>query len=148
MRAKSRFSYGRSRRRFSASSGVVAPAWTARSSSASASRSISVDPRAQLVHRARARTRHLEADAPGPDRVAGLRDPSEPLEDEAADRLVLALRKVPAEALVQIRHRGSRAHHEDARGDAPEELAGSIIFVLDFADNLLDQILHRDEPDE
>src|SRR5438045_2198298 len=60
---------------------------------------------AQLLHRARARTRHLDVHTSGLHAVPRLRYAAEPLEDEAAERLVVALRQVPAKALVHLGHR-------------------------------------------
>src|SRR5206468_12817314 len=88
---------------------------------------------AQLLHRARARTRHLDVHTSGLHAVPRLRYAAEPLEDEAAARLVVALRPVPAKALVHLGHRRARVHHEDARGDAPHVLLPRIIVVLDLA---------------
>src|SRR5207237_4559374 len=78
---------------------------------------------AQLLDRARARACDDDAHAPGGQRVAGFRDAAEPLEHEAAERLVLALRHVPAEPLVHLAHRSPRAH-EPPPGAHPPVLPG------------------------
>src|SRR5207247_2404761 len=77
-----------------------------------------------------------------------LRRAAERIEYETADGFVGAGRQVPAEALVQFSHRSARAHDEHPRRDAPVQLTPHIIFILDLADNLLDEILDGDEPDE
>src|SRR5262245_58640226 len=133
MRAKPMSSYGRLRSRASASSMGTAPRRTSASRSASCFRSMATCSsaalvHAQLLHRACARARHLETHPPRAQAVARLGHTSEPLEDEAPEGLLLALRQVPAEALVHLRHRSPRAHHVDSGRDAMEELPRRIIF--------------------
>ena len=79
------------------------------------------------------------------DVVAELGRASELAEDEAADRVEVLVRQVGAEPLVEL---VDREHAVDAVGvlvDLLDLHLGDVELVLDLADDLLDQVLERDD---
>ena len=80
------------------------------------------------------------------DLVAGLGGTAELPEDEAADRVVVLVGEVAGELLVEVVD-GERAVDADGVvADALDGLVRQVELVLDLADDLLEQILERDDP--
>src|SRR5713101_629768 len=66
---------------------------------------------------------------------------AESFDHQPADGSILVgLRKLEAETLVEFRYRRASHHRESARTDYSGELFAEVVFILDIADDLLDQI--------
>ena len=97
-----------------------------------------LDPRALDVE-------HREAQAVGSDLVAGLRGPADQVEHVAGDGVVVLVLERRAELLVEVVDR-ERAVDPDRRlVDPLDRLVRQVELVLDLADDLLEQVLERDD---
>src|SRR5947199_9378696 len=115
------------RSRSSATSIGHVPLCTSASRSASRLRSISAPDRlelahAQHLHSALARACDLEAHPSRHYALTWFRHATEPLDNDAGECLVLALRQIPTKTLVHLEDRRPRAHAHDAAGHAPVDL--------------------------
>src|SRR5580765_1548944 len=67
-------------------------------------------------------------------------------EDEAGDRVVVLLRQVAVELLVEVVDREPAVDSDRVLVDAIERLVGEVKLVLYLADNLIQHVLERDDP--
>src|SRR4051812_7174649 len=98
-----------------------------------------LDPRAVDVE-------HVEADPVVNDLVSGFGRAAELAEDEPGDRVVVLLGQLGLELLVEVVDREGAV---DSHVTVPEMLDGlvrKVVFVLDLADDLLQQVLEGDDP--
>src|SRR5438034_2058688 len=89
---------------------------------------------------------HLETAAVVLDLVALLGRSAQEAEDEAADRVVVLDRQGALELLVEVVDRERPVDAHPAVGQPLDRLVREIELVLDLADDLLEQILERDDP--
>src|ERR671936_441906 len=87
----------------------------------------------------------LEAKAIMQHLVAGLGRAAKSAEDEPGDRVVVLLRELLTELLVEVVGREGALEADSAVGEALDRLVGQVVLVLDLADDLLQQVLERDE---
>jgi hypothetical protein len=94
------------------------------------------------------RAQHLENEAVDRDRLAALRQPPEPADDEAADRIEILVGEARVEMVVEVRDLGHRLHAVAPAAVEQDVVLGlvEVVLVLDVADDLLDHVLDRDEP--
>src|SRR6185503_16742696 len=86
--------------------------------------------------------------ASGPDRVAALRQPSELVEDVAADRVVgVGVHRQLDAGIVEVAERDVAAHVPVAVGELADPLPTRIGLVLDLPDDLLEDVFNRGDPD-
>ena len=76
----------------------------------------------------------------------GCGGPAELAEDEAGDRVVVLLRQLGAELLVEVVDRERAVDADAVVVDPLDRLVGQVVLVLDLADDLLEQVLERDDP--
>src|SRR5439155_7996394 len=88
----------------------------------------------------------LEAHAVVGDLVAGLRGAAEEAEDEAGHRVVVLVREVGPEPLVEVVDRKRPVDPDRVLVDLLDRLVREVELVLDLADDLLEQVLERDDP--
>src|SRR6266545_3313881 len=88
-----------------------------------------------------------EAQAVVLDLVAALRRAPELAEDEAADRVVVLLRQLDAELLVEVVDREGAVDADRVGVEPLDGLVRQVELVLDLADDLLEHVLERDDPD-
>src|SRR5271168_2030866 len=159
--AKPRSSKGSSRRVRSASAGVSRPAATRprisrilfsviaafRSSSLEqfgADRMREVEH--YLAHRASVAAGHGDRQVALDQSFAGLGNMAESFDHQPADGSILVgLRKLEAEALIEFRDRRASDYRERARTYNFCELFAEVVFVFDIADDLFDQIFERQD---
>src|SRR5262249_38332314 len=98
-----------------------------------------LDPRALDVE-------DLEARSVVLDLVAALRRPAQEPEDEPADGVVILDRQLSVELLVEVVDRERAVDPPPALGQLLDRLVRAVELVLDLADDLLQQILERDDP--
>ena len=67
-------------------------------------------------------------------------------EDEAGDRVVVLLRQVGLELLVEVVDRERAVDPDVALVDALDRLVREVVLVLDLAHDLLEQVFERDDP--
>ena len=77
--------------------------------------------------------------------VADLRRAPELAEDDAADGVVVVVRQVALEALVELLDRQAALDPVEVGPEAHDRRVLGIEFVVDLADDLLEQVLQRDE---
>src|SRR6266496_6066719 len=89
---------------------------------------------------------HPEAKAVVLDLVALGGGPAEQAEDEARDRVVVLGGELDSEFLVEVVDREGPVDTHGLLVDLLDRLVGKVELVLDLPDDLLEQILERDEP--
>ena len=87
----------------------------------------------------------VELDVADLDAVADRRRAAELAEDDAADRVVILVRELAVEALVELLDRQAALDAVAIRPEAHDRGVLGIELVVDLADDLLEQILERDE---
>ena len=88
----------------------------------------------------------MEAHAVVKDLVALLGRTPELTEDEAGNRVVVLLRQVGLELLVEVVDRERAVDPHVALVDALDRLVREVVLVLDLAHDLLEQVFERDDP--
>ena len=86
-----------------------------------------------------------EAQAVPLNRVALLGRAAEPAEDEARDRVVVLLRHRLVELLVEVVDRERAVDADAPLVELLDRLVRQVVLVLDLADDLLEEVLERDD---
>ena len=89
---------------------------------------------------------HVEAHAVVVDRVTCLGLASEQAEDEAGHRVVVLVRHLGLEPLVEVVDREGPVDDHGVLVDLLDRFVRQVELVLDVPDDLLEQILERDDP--
>ena len=80
--------------------------------------------------------------------LTGLGNPPRFMEHQASDGRGRLIRQIPAEFAVEVADRHLTVDQQAAVALRPHPVDGDIVLVGDIADDLLDDILQRDDPHE
>ncbi len=100
-----------------------------------------------LAHGALVGAAHFDGQAPEPQTLADGRDAPEVGQHQSRDRLVVAEREAPREEAVQPLDLHRTLDADAAVGERLVQHLALIVLVLDLTDDLLEQILDRDDAD-